>query len=125
MFYCSRLCLPAQTNTADWGPLTCQHVIGRKTKHHFAINIGVFFCLSSVSLKHTLSLLELEQKLKDIREVVEHKDSDQVASYSPLCHYLMPDEENPLATQVLVSFIYLFSFRVFFALRREGWITVL
>ncbi|KAM9239919.1 peroxisomal biogenesis factor 3 isoform 3-T3 [Leptosomus discolor] len=53
----------------------------------------------SISLKHTLSLLELEQKLKDIREVVEHKDSDQIASYSPLCHYLMPDEENPLATQ--------------------------
>ncbi|XP_075002113.1 peroxisomal biogenesis factor 3 isoform X3 [Calonectris borealis] len=54
---------------------------------------------NSISLKHTLSLLELEQKLKDIRKVVEHKDSDQIASYSPLCHYLMPDEENPLATQ--------------------------
>ncbi|POI23206.1 hypothetical protein CIB84_013044 [Bambusicola thoracicus] len=46
-----------------------------------------------------MSLLELEQKLKEIRNVVEHKDSDQVAPYSPLCHYLMPDEENPLATQ--------------------------
>ncbi|NXO70002.1 PEX3 factor, partial [Phainopepla nitens] len=57
------------------------------------------FFLSSISLKQTLSLLELEQKLKDIREVVEHKDSNQIASYSPLCHYLMPDEENPLANQ--------------------------
>lgn len=36
---------------------------------------------------------------------MEHRDSDQVAPYSPLCHYLMPDEENPLATQVLVLFI--------------------
>ncbi|NXS89842.1 PEX3 factor, partial [Erpornis zantholeuca] len=53
----------------------------------------------SISLKQTLSLLELEQKLKDIREVVEHKDSVQISPYSPLCHYLMPDEENPLASQ--------------------------
>ncbi|NXW98980.1 PEX3 factor, partial [Larus smithsonianus] len=65
---------------------------------HFAINAAVFF-FPSISLKHTLSLLELEQKLKDIRKAVEHKDSDQIESYSPLCHYLMPDEENPLATQ--------------------------
>ncbi|NXW27375.1 PEX3 factor, partial [Phaetusa simplex] len=65
---------------------------------HFAINAAVFF-FSSISLKHTLSLLELEQKLKDIRKAVEHKDSDQIESHSPLCHYLMPDEENPLATQ--------------------------
>lgn len=89
---------------------------------HFAINTVVFF-LSSISLKHTLSLLELEQKLKDIRKVVEHKDSGQIASYSPLCHYLMPDEENPLATQVLVSisFIYLFSFCFFlFVVFGEG-----
>ncbi|KAF4801273.1 Peroxisomal biogenesis factor 3 [Turdus rufiventris] len=53
----------------------------------------------SISLKQTLSLLELEQKLKDIREVVENKDLNQIASYSPLCRYLMPDEENPLASQ--------------------------
>lgn len=81
---------------------------------HFAINT-VIFLLSSISLKQTLSLLELEQKLKDIREVVEHKDLNQIASYSPLCRYLMPDEENPLASQVLdsVPFTYLFSFFFF------------
>lgn len=81
---------------------------------HFVINTVVFF-LSSISLKQSLSLLELEQKLKDIREVVEHKDSDQIASYSPLCHYLMPDEENPLASQVLdsVPFTSLSSFCIF------------
>lgn len=38
---------------------------------------------------------------------MEHKDSDQSAPYSPLCHYLMPDEENPLATQVLTSVFHL------------------
>lgn len=93
---------------------------------HFAINT-VIFLLSSISLKQTLSLLELEQKLKDIREVVEHKDLNQIASYSPLCRYLMPDEENPLASQVLdsVPFTYLFSFfffgfLVFFFRRRKG-----
>lgn len=93
---------------------------------HFAINT-VIFLLSSISLKQTLSLLELEQKLKDIREVVEHKDLNQIASYSPLCRYLMPDEENPLASQVLdsVPFTYLFSFfffgfLVFFFFLGEG-----
>ncbi|XP_054050063.1 peroxisomal biogenesis factor 3 isoform X4 [Rissa tridactyla] len=63
------------------------------------VKAAVHKVFGSISLKHTLSLLELEQKLKDIRKAVEHKDSDQIESYSPLCHYLMPDEENPLATQ--------------------------
>lgn len=113
-FYYSRQCLPVQTHIADWSLVTCKYVIGRKRKQHYSFCNQQFF-LSSISLKQTLSLLELEQKLKDIREVVEHKDSDQVASYSPLCHYLMPDEENPLASQVLdsVLFTYLFSFCVF------------
>lgn len=90
---------------------------------HFSIKTVVFF-LSSISLKQTLSLLELEQKLKDIREVVEHKDSDQIASYSPLCHYLMPDEENPLASQVLDSVPFTFFHSAFFG-GKEGYITVL
>ncbi|KAM9656058.1 peroxisomal biogenesis factor 3 isoform 1-T1 [Morphnus guianensis] len=97
----SRLYLPVQTHIADWDPVACEHVTGRRTKHHYSFcnqHCSLFF-LSSISLKHTLSLLELEQKVKDIREVVEHKDSDQIACHSPLCHYLMPDEENPLATQ--------------------------
>ncbi|NWW55211.1 PEX3 factor, partial [Pedionomus torquatus] len=78
-----------------------QHLLGDGMTSiviHFAINAAVVF-FSSISLKHTLSLLDLEQKLKDIRKAVEHKDSEQTESYSPLCHYLMPDEENPLAAQ--------------------------
>lgn len=57
----------------------------------------------SVSLKHALSLLELEQKLREIRKVIEQPEdsgSEETASQSKLCHYMMPDEENPLAFQV-------------------------
>uniref|UniRef100_A0A8B9MH60 Peroxisomal biogenesis factor 3 n=1 Tax=Accipiter nisus TaxID=211598 RepID=A0A8B9MH60_9AVES len=77
-----------------------QHLLGDGlTELITIVKQAVHKVFGSISLKHTLSLLELEQKVKDIREVVEHKDSDQIASHSPLCHYLMPDEENPLATQ--------------------------
>lgn len=65
------------------------------------------FSVSSVSLKHSLSLLDLEQKLKEIRDLVEqHKSSSWInndGSKSLLCHYMMPDEETPLAVQVLNS----------------------
>lgn len=61
--------------------------------------------LSSVSLKYSLSLLDLEQKLKEIRNLIEqHKSSSWInkdGSKSLLCHYMMPDEETPLAVQVL------------------------
>ncbi|KFO12179.1 Peroxisomal biogenesis factor 3, partial [Balearica regulorum gibbericeps] len=77
-----------------------QHLLGDGlTELITIVKQAVHKVFGSISLKHTLSLLELEQKFKDIRKVVEHKDSDQITSYSPLCHYLMPDEENPLATQ--------------------------
>ncbi|NXM98962.1 PEX3 factor, partial [Sylvia borin] len=77
-----------------------QHLLGDGlTELITIVKQAVHKVFGSISLKQTLSLLDLEQKLKDIREVVEHKDSDQIASYSPLCHYLMPDEENPLASQ--------------------------
>lgn len=63
--------------------------------------------VSSVSLKHSLSLLDLEQKLKEIRDLVEqHKSSSWInkdGSRSLLCHYMMPDEETPLAVQVLIT----------------------
>lgn len=66
-----------------------------------------FFSASSVSLKHSLSLLDLEQKLKEIRNLVEqHKSSSWInkdESKSLLCHYMMPDEETPLAVQVINS----------------------
>lgn len=65
------------------------------------------FSVSSVSLKHSLSLLDLEQKLKEIRNLVEqHKSSSWInkdGSKSLLCHYMMPDEETPLAVQVINS----------------------
>lgn len=64
----------------------------------------LFFCISSVSLKHSLSLLDLEHKLEEIRNLVEqHKPSSWInkdGSKSLLCHYMMPDEETPLAVQV-------------------------
>lgn len=81
------------------------------------------FSVSSVSLKHSLSLLDLEQKLKEIRDLVEqHKSSSWInndGSKSLLCHYMMPDEETPLAVQVLNSKLFkqnqlLFAVNVFF-----------
>ncbi|NXV74911.1 PEX3 factor, partial [Atlantisia rogersi] len=77
-----------------------QHLLGDGlTELITIVKQAVHKVFGSISLKHTLSLLELEQKLKDIRKAVERKDSEQTAPYSPLCHYLMPDEENPLAAQ--------------------------
>lgn len=65
------------------------------------------FLSPSVSLKHSLSLLDLEQKLKEIRILVEqHKSpswTDKDVSRSSLCQYMMPDEETPLAAQVFNS----------------------
>lgn len=58
--------------------------------------------LGSVSLKESLSLLHLEQYLQQIRQEVEkptmHR-ADNLKSVSPLCCYMMPDEENVLTTQ--------------------------
>ncbi|XP_034277655.1 peroxisomal biogenesis factor 3-like [Pantherophis guttatus] len=59
----------------------------------------------SVSLKHALSLLELEQKLREIRKVIEQPEDSAFEKtafekkQSKLCHYMMLDEENPLAFQ--------------------------
>ncbi|KAE8602305.1 hypothetical protein XENTR_v10013940 [Xenopus tropicalis] len=59
--------------------------------------------LGSFSLKHCFSLTELEQKIKEIRSLVEKKkgslNGEESDSKSKLCQYLMPDEENPLTTQ--------------------------
>ncbi|XP_032650709.1 peroxisomal biogenesis factor 3 [Chelonoidis abingdonii] len=81
-----------------------QHLLGDGlTELITVVKQAVQKVFGSVSLKHTLSLLELEQKLKEIRKLIEqHKDlshSDKIGSRSQLCHYMMPDEENPLATQ--------------------------
>ncbi|XP_028909404.1 peroxisomal biogenesis factor 3 [Ornithorhynchus anatinus] len=59
--------------------------------------------LGSVSLKHSMSLLDLEQKVKEIRKITEEQKPpswvDTTGPRSLLCHYMMPDEETPLATQ--------------------------
>lgn len=47
----------------------------------------------SISLKQNLSLVELEQQLGWVRAVVE--------SASPLSRYLLADDENALAEQVV------------------------
>lgn len=72
-----------------------------------SINPNFLFSVSSVSLKHSLSLLDLEQNLKEIRNLVEEHNSSSWTNNngykSLLCHYMMPDEETPLAVQVLNS----------------------
>ncbi|KAM6181493.1 peroxisomal biogenesis factor 3 [Erethizon dorsatum] len=81
-----------------------QHLLGDGlTELITVIKRAVQKILGSVSLKHSLSLLDLEQKLKEIRTLVEqHKSSSWInkdGSKSFLCHYMMPDEETPLAVQ--------------------------
>lgn len=81
----------------------------------FSFYLLSFLC-SSVSLKHSLSLLDLEQKLKEIRILVEQHRSpwtDKDVSRSSLCQYMMPDEETPLAAQVLIS-IFSDSYSIFY-----------
>lgn len=58
----------------------------------------------SLSLKQSVSLQELEKYLGEIREQVEHpcnsSESVIIANKSPLCWYLIPDEEATLTSQV-------------------------
>lgn len=80
-----------------------QHLLGDGlTELVTVIKQAVQRILGSTSLKHSLSLLDLEQKLKEVRTLVEQHRScwnDKDASRSSLCHYMMPDEETPLAAQ--------------------------
>ncbi|XP_073929019.1 peroxisomal biogenesis factor 3 isoform X3 [Castor canadensis] len=81
-----------------------QHLLGDGlTELITVIKQAVQKILGSVSLKHSLSLLDLEQKLKEIRALVEQHQSsawiNKDGSKSLLCHYMMPDEETPLAVQ--------------------------
>ncbi|KFO32260.1 Peroxisomal biogenesis factor 3, partial [Fukomys damarensis] len=80
-----------------------QHLLGDGlTELITVIKQAVQKILGSVSLKHSLSLLDLEQKLKEIRTLVEQHKSSSITkdgSRSFLCHYMMPDEETPLAVQ--------------------------
>uniref|UniRef100_A0A098M1K3 Peroxisomal biogenesis factor 3 n=1 Tax=Hypsiglena sp. JMG-2014 TaxID=1550645 RepID=A0A098M1K3_9SAUR len=80
-----------------------QHLLGDGlTELISVVKKAVQNVFESVSLKHALSLLELEQKLREIRKLIEQPEdpaSEETASQSKLCHYMMPDEENPLAFQ--------------------------
>lgn len=80
-----------------------QHLLGDGlTELVTVIKQAVQRILGSVSLKHSLSLLDLEQKLKEIRVLVEqHRSSwsEKGVPASSLCQYMMPDEESPLAAQ--------------------------
>lgn len=59
--------------------------------------------IGSLSLKQSVSLQELEKYLGEIREQVEHpcnsSESVIIANKSPLCWYLIPDEEATLTSQ--------------------------
>ncbi|XP_066467361.1 peroxisomal biogenesis factor 3 [Tiliqua scincoides] len=81
-----------------------QHLLGDGlTELITVVKNAVQDVFGSVSLKHALSLLDLDQKLREIRIIVEQSkekaSSEETRSQSLLCHYMMPDEENPLATQ--------------------------
>ncbi|GCB60727.1 hypothetical protein scyTo_0009223 [Scyliorhinus torazame] len=56
--------------------------------------------IGNVSLKQCVSLQELERYLGEIRQLVEHRgQSSEPETGSPLCWYLIPNEESTLASQ--------------------------
>ncbi|XP_077145337.1 peroxisomal biogenesis factor 3 [Ranitomeya variabilis] len=81
-----------------------QHLLGDGlTELITLVKKAVQKVLGSLSLKQSLSLTELEQHMREIRRLVEdcNKTSDLEESQkkSMLCHFMMPDEENPLTYQ--------------------------
>ncbi|XP_073527476.1 peroxisomal biogenesis factor 3 [Phyllobates terribilis] len=81
-----------------------QHLLGDGlTELITLVKKAVQKVLGSLSLKQSLSLIELEEHMKEIRRLVEdcNKTSDLEESQkkSMLCHFMMPDEENPLTSQ--------------------------
>uniref|UniRef100_A0A8C5WCV9 Peroxisomal biogenesis factor 3 n=1 Tax=Leptobrachium leishanense TaxID=445787 RepID=A0A8C5WCV9_9ANUR len=81
-----------------------QHLLGDGlTELITAVKQAVQRVLGSLSLKHSLSLMDLEQRLKDIRRQIEgdmqSSGEGESECKSLLCKYMMPDEENPLNTQ--------------------------
>ncbi|KAF7253872.1 Peroxisomal biogenesis factor 3 [Varanus komodoensis] len=80
-----------------------QHLLGDGlTELITVIKRAVQDVFGSISLKHALSLLDLDQKLKEIRRAIEQPGEtspEEFGSQFLLCHYMMPDEENPLASQ--------------------------
>ncbi|MEE6475539.1 hypothetical protein FKM82_010792 [Ascaphus truei] len=81
-----------------------QHLLGDGlTELITVVKQAVQKVLGSLSLKHSLSIMELEQKIKEIRSQVEESrvtaNLEETNSESLLCRYMMPDEENPLTAQ--------------------------
>ncbi|NP_001085641.1 peroxisomal biogenesis factor 3 L homeolog [Xenopus laevis] len=81
-----------------------QHLLGDGlTELITVVKQAVQEVLGSFSLKHSFSLIELEQKIKEIRSLVEKKrgslNGEESDGKVRLCQYLMSDEENPLTTQ--------------------------
>nr|XP_033794107.1 peroxisomal biogenesis factor 3 isoform X2 [Geotrypetes seraphini] len=80
-----------------------QHLLGDGlTELITVVKRAVQKILGSVSLKHALSLLDLEQTLKEVRKEVEQSQepsTERASGRSPLCRFMMPDEENPLTMQ--------------------------
>uniref|UniRef100_H2ZWN6 Peroxisomal biogenesis factor 3 n=1 Tax=Latimeria chalumnae TaxID=7897 RepID=H2ZWN6_LATCH len=81
-----------------------QHLLGDGLSELITVvKQAVQTVFGSISLKESLSLLELEEHLKQIRQQVEQRRCPQqmegAGTKLPLCWYMMPDEENVLATQ--------------------------
>ncbi|XP_075718763.1 peroxisomal biogenesis factor 3 isoform X3 [Rhinoderma darwinii] len=81
-----------------------QHLLGDGlTELTTLVKQAVQRVLGSLSLKQSLSLIELEQHIKEIRRLVEDcsktSDLEGSSNKSLLCRFMMPDEENPLTSQ--------------------------
>uniref|UniRef100_A0A8D0AX02 Peroxisomal biogenesis factor 3 n=1 Tax=Salvator merianae TaxID=96440 RepID=A0A8D0AX02_SALMN len=81
-----------------------QHLLGDGlTELITVVKKAVQSIFGSISLKHALSLLDLDEKLKEVRRIIEETEDKLLYKETKyqcvLCHYMMPDEENPLASQ--------------------------
>ncbi|XP_060687199.1 peroxisomal biogenesis factor 3 [Hemiscyllium ocellatum] len=81
-----------------------QHLLGDGLSELITVvKKAVQTVIGSVSLKQCVSLQELERYLGEIRQLVEHHSQsgqrEADTSKSPLCSYLIPNEESTLASQ--------------------------
>ncbi|XP_043551252.1 peroxisomal biogenesis factor 3 isoform X2 [Chiloscyllium plagiosum] len=81
-----------------------QHLLGDGLSELITVvKKAVQIVIGSVSLKQCVSLQELERYLCEIRQLVEHHSQsgqrEADTSKSPLCSYLIPNEESTLASQ--------------------------
>ncbi|XP_038672705.1 peroxisomal biogenesis factor 3 [Scyliorhinus canicula] len=78
-----------------------QHLLGDGLNELITVvKKAVQSVIGNVSLKQCVSLQELERYLGEIRQLVEHRgQSSEPETGSPLCWYLIPNEESTLASQ--------------------------